>query len=51
MIDCCESNSLIEICGKLNKANTEIRFRCVIFRSFDPQELFKLKPFSDFFYY
>ena len=24
---------MIQICGKLNKSNTKLRFRCVIFRS------------------
>ena len=27
-----ESDSMIEICGKLDKSNTQLKFRCVIFR-------------------
>ena len=32
---------MIEICGKLDKSNTSIRSRCVIFRSFCSKELFQ----------
>ena len=41
MIDCIQSDSLIEIFGKLNKSNTQLRYRYVIFRSFYPIELFQ----------
>ena len=34
MIDCGESDNMIEIGGKLDKSNTYLRFRCVIFRYF-----------------
>ena len=33
IIDCCKSDCMIEICGKLDKSNTSLKFRCVIFRS------------------
>ena len=32
MMDCSESDILIEICGNLDKSNTQLQFRCVIFR-------------------
>ena len=34
IIDCSESDNMIEICRKLYKSNTSLRFKCVIFRSF-----------------
>ena len=33
MIDCREFDSMLEIFGKLDKSNTLLNFRCVIFRS------------------
>ena len=33
MIDCGESDNMIEICGQLDKPNTKNRFRSVTFRS------------------
>ena len=34
MTYCSESDSIIQICGKLDKSNTLLQFRRVIFRSF-----------------
>ena len=39
MIDCGKSDSMIEICGKLDNSNTKLTFECVIFRSFYFKEL------------
>ena len=40
-IDCDDSDCMIEIYKQLDKSNTEIRFRCVIFCSFYSKELFQ----------
>ena len=50
MIDYGESDSMIEIRGKLDESNSEFRRRCVICRFFIPSNFFKLKAFSEFFY-
>ena len=41
MIDYDKYDSMIQICRKLDKSNTLICFRCVIFRSFYSNELFQ----------
>ena len=50
MIDCGESDSMIEICGRLNESNTYKGL--VVFTIFYPlcQEFLQVKPFSEFFY-
>ena len=48
-----ESDSMIEICGKLDKSNTLHRFRCVIFRSgfiSSSRTSSRLRLFCEFFY-
>ena len=42
MIDCSESDNMIEICGKLDKLKTQNWFRGMIFHSFIPKNFFKL---------
>ena len=46
MIDCGESDGMIEICGKLDKSNTFD----LDFVLFNPKNFFKLKLFSEFFF-
>ena len=51
MIDCGESDNVIEICGKLDKSNTQNRFKGAIFCSFiSYYENFQTESFSEFFY-
>ena len=50
MIDCCESDSIIEMCANLDKSNTNSDLDAWYFVLFIPKNLFQLKPFSGYFY-